>query len=159
AHRARRDGGGEGAFWRTIEAPLGVAGAIAAAADPGRPLLVDCLTLWLSNLLMAEAPIDDEFADLRRALGDAAGPIVLVANEVGLGLVPQTPLGRHFRDAAGRLNQEIASFADRVVFVAAGLPLVLKDSSPHPSLPRLRGGGINTPSPPSGGGAGGGVLF
>jgi adenosylcobinamide kinase/adenosylcobinamide-phosphate guanylyltransferase len=126
AHRARRDGGGRAAFWHTIEAPLGVAGAIAAAADPERPLLVDCLTLWLSNLLIAEAPIDDEFATLRKALRDAAGAVVLVANEVGLGLVPQTPLGRNFRDAAGRLNQEIASFADRVVFVAAGLPLVLK---------------------------------
>jgi adenosylcobinamide kinase/adenosylcobinamide-phosphate guanylyltransferase len=126
AHRARRDGGGRGAFWHTIEAPLGVARAIAVEANPERPLLVDCLTLWLSNLLMAEAPIDDEFATLRAALRDAAGSIVLVANEVGLGLVPQTPLGRHFRDAAGRLNQEIASFADRVVFVAAGLPLVLK---------------------------------
>jgi adenosylcobinamide kinase / adenosylcobinamide-phosphate guanylyltransferase len=140
AHRARRDGGrrdggGRGAFWQTVEAPLGLAGAITAEANPERPLLVDCLTLWLSNLLMAEAPIDDEFRALQRALSDAAGPIVLVANEVGLGLVPETPLGRHFRDAAGRLNQEIASFADRVVFVAAGLPLVLKDSSPHPSLP------------------------
>ena len=128
AHRARRDGGGRAAFWQTIEAPLAVAGAIAAEADPERPLLVDCLTLWLSNLMMAEAPIDDEFAALLAALRDAAGPIVLVANEVGLGLVPQTPLGRHFRDAAGRLNQDLASFADRVVFVAAGLPLVLKGS-------------------------------
>lgn len=126
AHRARRDGGGRGGFWRTIEAPLAVADAIAAEADPERPLLVDCLTLWLSNLMMQEAPIDGEFATLRMALRDAAGPIVLVANEVGLGLVPETPLGRHFRDAAGRLNQEIAGLAGRVVFVAAGLPLVLK---------------------------------
>ena len=76
--------------------------------------------------MLAGAPIDEEFATLRMALRDAAGPIVLVANEVGLGLVPETPLGRDFRDAAGRLNQEIAALADRVVFVAAGLPLVLK---------------------------------
>jgi len=151
AHRAQR-----GAFWRTIEAPLAVADTIAAAANPERPLLVDCLTLWLSNLLMAGAPIDEEFATLRAALRDAAGPIVLVANEVGLGLVPETPLGRHFRDAAGRLNQDIAALADRVVFVAAGLPLVLKDS-PHPSLPRLRGRVIATPSPASGGGSGWGL--
>jgi adenosylcobinamide kinase / adenosylcobinamide-phosphate guanylyltransferase len=128
-HRARRDGGGRGAFWHTIEAPLAVADVVAAEANPERPLLIDCLTLWLSNLMMAEAPIDEEFAALRAALRDAAGPIVLVANEVGLGLVPETPLGRHFRDAAGRLNQEIAALADRVVFVAAGLPLVLKDSA------------------------------
>jgi adenosylcobinamide kinase/adenosylcobinamide-phosphate guanylyltransferase len=126
AHRARRDGGGRGIFWHTVEAPLAVAGIIAAEATPARPLLIDCLTLWLSNLLMAEAPIDEAFATFRMALRDAAGPIVLVANEVGLGLVPETPLGRHFRDSAGRLNQEIAALADRVVFVAAGLPLVLK---------------------------------
>jgi adenosylcobinamide kinase / adenosylcobinamide-phosphate guanylyltransferase len=126
AHRARRDDSGRRSFWRTIDAPLAVADAIAAEADPERPMLVDCLTLWLSNLMMAEAPVDEEFATLRMALRDAAGPIVLVANEVGLGLVPETPLGRNFRDAAGRLNQEIAALADRVVFVAAGLPLVLK---------------------------------
>ena len=121
AHRARR-----GAFWRTIEAPLAVAEAIEAAPTPERPLLVDCLTLWLSNLMMGERPLDEAFATLRMALRDAAGPIVLVANEVGLGLVPETPLGRQFRDAAGRLNQDIAALADRVAFVAAGLPLVLK---------------------------------
>jgi adenosylcobinamide kinase/adenosylcobinamide-phosphate guanylyltransferase len=126
AHRARRDGGGRGAFWRTVEAPLALAATIRAEAAPERPLLIDCLTLWLSNLMMAERAIDEEFATLRMALRDAAGPIVLVANEVGLGLVPETPLGRDFRDAAGRLNQEIAALADRVVFVAAGLPLVLK---------------------------------
>ena len=121
AHRGRR-----GPFWQTIEAPLDLAEATTAAA-PDRPLLIDCLTLWLSNLLLAGRPPDPEFATLRAALRDAAGPVVLVANEVGLGLVPATPLGRQFRDAAGRLNQEIAAIADRVVFVAAGLPLVLKD--------------------------------
>jgi adenosylcobinamide kinase / adenosylcobinamide-phosphate guanylyltransferase len=135
AHRARRIGDGRGTFWHTIEAPLAVAGTIAAEANPERPLLIDCLTLWLSNLLMAEAPIDDEFAALRAALRDAAGPVVLVANEVGLGLVPETPLGRQFRDAAGRLNQDIAALADRVVFIAAGLPLILKGDPISPSPP------------------------
>ncbi len=129
-HRARR-----GRFWHTVEAPFAVAGVIAAEATPARPLLIDCLTLWLSNLMLAEAALDAEFVTLRMALRDAAGPIVLVANEVGLGLVPETPLGRRFRDAAGILNREIAALADRVVFVAAGLPLVLKDNSSSPSPP------------------------
>jgi adenosylcobinamide kinase/adenosylcobinamide-phosphate guanylyltransferase len=136
AHRARR-----GPFWRTVEAPLRLAEAISAKARPDRPVLVDCLTLWLSNLMLAGARLDEEIATLRVALRDAAGPVVLVANEVGLGLVPETPLGRHFRDAAGWLNQDIAALAERVVFVAAGLPLVLKDAVMPltPTLP-LNGG-------------------
>ena len=121
AHRARR-----GPFWRTIETPVALADAVYAEADPVRPLLIDCLTLWLSNLMMSGAVIEQECATLRAAVRDAAGPVVLVANEVGLGLVPETPLGRRFRDAAGRLNQDVAAVADRVVFVAAGLPLALK---------------------------------
>jgi adenosylcobinamide kinase/adenosylcobinamide-phosphate guanylyltransferase len=90
-------------------------------------LLVDCLTLWLSNLLLAGKSVDAEAAMLCGALRQAGGPVVLVANEVGLGLVPETALGRQFRDATGRLNQQVAALADRVVFVAAGLPLVLKE--------------------------------
>jgi adenosylcobinamide kinase/adenosylcobinamide-phosphate guanylyltransferase len=122
AHRARR-----GPFWRTIEIPLELGPVIAAEAAPHRPLLVDCLTLWLSNLLLAGRPPEAEAAALSRALRNAAGPVVLVANEVGMGLVPETLLGRTFRDAAGWLNQEVAALADRVVFVAAGLALVLKE--------------------------------
>jgi adenosylcobinamide kinase/adenosylcobinamide-phosphate guanylyltransferase len=122
AHRAQR-----GPFWHTVEEPLALATTIAATASSARPLLVDCLTLWLSNLLLAGKPVADEAAALGRAMRLAAGPVVLVANEVGMGLVPETPLGRRFRDAAGGLNQEVATLADRVVFVAAGLPLVLKE--------------------------------
>jgi adenosylcobinamide kinase/adenosylcobinamide-phosphate guanylyltransferase len=121
AHRARR-----GAFWNTVEAPLALPEAIRAESRAARPLLVDCLTLWLTNVMLADRAIDPEVAALVGSLRDAASPVVLVANEVGLGLVPETPLGRRFRDEAGRLNQEIAALADRVVFVAAGLPLVLK---------------------------------
>jgi adenosylcobinamide kinase / adenosylcobinamide-phosphate guanylyltransferase len=122
AHQARR-----GSFWLTIEEPLALASVIAAEASTVRPLLIDCLTLWLSNLMLAERPIEGDIAALCAALRLAAGPVVLVANEVGMGLVPETPLGRRFRDAAGRLNQQIAALADRVVFLAAGLPLVLKE--------------------------------
>jgi adenosylcobinamide kinase/adenosylcobinamide-phosphate guanylyltransferase len=121
AHRAQR-----GPFWRTIEEPFDLAGAIRRHAEPARPILVDCLTLWLSNLMGADRVVAHESETLRAALREAAGPVVLVANEVGLGLVPETPLGREFRDATGRVNQDIAALADRVVFVAAGLPLVLK---------------------------------
>ena len=126
AHRARRHEVGRGSFWRTVEAPLELPAAIAFETAPDRPLLIDCLTLWLSNLLLAGKCIEVETAAFAAALREAAGPVVLVANEVGLGLVPETPLGRRFRDEAGRLNQEIAGLADRVVFVAAGLPLTLK---------------------------------
>ena len=122
AHRARR-----GPFWQTVEAPLTLAAAIAAHAEPERPILVDCLTFWLSNVLLAGKQVDEETGALCCALRKAAGTVVLVSNEVGMGLVPETPLGRTFRDAAGGLNQEIAALADRVVFVAAGLPLVLKE--------------------------------
>jgi len=128
AHRARRHQIAGGDFWHTVEAPLDLPATIARESAGDRPLLIDCLTLWLSNLLLAEKYIETETGSLYAALREAAGQVVLVANEVGLGLVPETALGRRFRDAAGRLNQEVAALADRVVFVAAGLPLVLKES-------------------------------
>ncbi|MCZ8185973.1 MAG: bifunctional adenosylcobinamide kinase/adenosylcobinamide-phosphate guanylyltransferase [Beijerinckiaceae bacterium] len=123
-HRADRDGDG----WQTIEEPLGLAGAIDRTAGPGVILLVDCLTLWLSNLMLAGRAVDEESAGLLAVLAKAAGPVILVSNEVGLGIVPETPLGRAFRDAQGRLNQRVAALADRVIFMAAGLPLILKES-------------------------------
>jgi adenosylcobinamide kinase/adenosylcobinamide-phosphate guanylyltransferase len=119
AHRARR-----GTGWRTLETPRDLVGALAANA--GTPLLVDCLTLWLSNSLLAGADIDAEIERLESALTRAAAPVVLVANEVGFGIVPDNPLGRRFRDAQGVLNQRIAARADRVVLIVAGLPLTIK---------------------------------
>lgn len=119
AHRARR-----GAIWRTIEAPRDLAAAL--AASPSMPVLVDCMTLWLSNLLLAGADIDKEIERLEKALAAAAAPVVLVANELGSGIVPDHALGRQFRDLQGMLNQRIAARADRVVLMVAGLPLAVK---------------------------------
>lgn len=120
-HRQRRGGG-----WRTIEEPLDLTAALARHARADRPILVDCLTLWLSNLIAADRDVEAETAALAAALPALAGPVVFVSNEVGLGLVPVAPLGRLFRDHAGRLNQTLARAADRVVLVVAGLPLHLK---------------------------------
>jgi adenosylcobinamide kinase/adenosylcobinamide-phosphate guanylyltransferase len=122
-HRARR---GEG--WRTIEEPLELVAALAREATTGRAVLVDCLTLWLSNLMHAERDVEAQTRELVACLREARGAVVLVSNEVGLGLVPDAPLGRRFRDAQGRLNQAVAGVADDVVFIAAGLPLWLKRS-------------------------------
>ena len=122
AHRARRT-----APWRTVEAPRDLAGALTACGKA--PALVDCLTLWLSNLMLAEADIEAEINRLDKALQAAAAPVVLVANEVGLGIVPDHPLGRRFRDWQGLLNQCVAARADRVALMVAGLPLVLKGAA------------------------------
>lgn len=124
-HRARR-----GDRWHTVEALLGLSDAVVTAAANGRPVLIDCLTLWLSNVMHAGLDITEETARLLDAFDHADGPVVCVSNEVGLGIVPETALGREFRDAAGRLNQRIAAQADRVDFVAAGLPITMKNVSP-----------------------------
>lgn len=118
-HRARRD-----ERWRTVEAPVELAAALAAAGDA--PVLVDCLTLWLTNLMLGDFDIEAAFAGLEAALAARLAATVLVASEVGLGIVPETALGRRFRDAAGVLHQRVAARADRVVFMVAGLPLVVK---------------------------------
>jgi len=121
-HQARR-----GAAWATIEEPMDLIGALRAHARPGRVVLVDCLTLWLTNILLAEADVPAEMERLAQSLPALAAPVVFVSNEVGMGIVPDNALARVFRDHAGRLNQLIAARCQRVVFVAAGLPLLLKD--------------------------------
>lgn len=120
-HRDRR-----GADWVTIEEPLALADLIARESRPGRAILVDCLTLWLSNVMLAGRDVEAGARDLCAVILSSSGPVILVSNEIGLGLVPETPLGRRFRDAQGRLNQAVAAAVPRVVFVAAGLPLMLK---------------------------------
>jgi adenosylcobinamide kinase/adenosylcobinamide-phosphate guanylyltransferase len=117
-HRQRRD-----ANWQTLDAPRDLAGIVDGIRGPA---LVDCLTLWLSNVMLAGGDVEAESERLLAVLASAPGPLVAVSNEVGLGLVPETPLGRAFRDAQGRLNQRVAAAADRVIFMAAGLPLSLK---------------------------------
>lgn len=120
-HRERR-----GAHWLTLEEPLAIAPPIAHPQPGISAILVDCLTLWLSNLMEAGRDVAAETEDLAQALGQAPIPVVLVSNEVGLGLVPETSLGRAFRDAQGRVNQRVAAACERVAFIAAGLPMILK---------------------------------
>ena len=117
-HRARR-----GPRWITREAPLDLVGVLAGEV---RPALVDCLTLWLSNLMAAGCDIAGEGDRLAAVIAARPAPIVLVSNEVGMGIVPDNALARAFRDHAGRLHQKVAAVADRVELVVAGLPLVLK---------------------------------
>jgi adenosylcobinamide kinase/adenosylcobinamide-phosphate guanylyltransferase len=118
AHRSRR-----GAGWRTIEEPHDIAAVL--ATDEGTTL-IDCLTLWLSNRMLAGADIDAEIVNLEVALAARLRPVVLVSNEVGSGIVPDNALARRFRDLQGRLNQRLAARADRVVLLVAGLPLIVK---------------------------------
>jgi adenosylcobinamide kinase / adenosylcobinamide-phosphate guanylyltransferase len=120
-HRADR---GQG--WATLEEPLEIARALGAVAGPGRVVVVDCLTLWLSNLMLAGLDPGAAIAGLAQAIGALTGPAILVSNEVGLGIVPDHKLGREFRDWQGRANREIAQACDAVVFIAAGLPVQLK---------------------------------
>lgn len=122
-HRKRRGDG-----WDTIEAPLDLPAAI--RAEP-RALLVDCLTLWLSNLMAAGRDLDAAGGQLCDAIRRPGGPVVLVSNEVGWGIVPENALAREFCDHAGRLNQRVAAVADRVLLVAAGLALPLKGDLPQ----------------------------
>ena len=123
-HRSRR-----GDDWRTVEEPLELAPTLARESAADTAVLVDCLTLWLSNIMQAGRDIETETRGLAEWLRHAQNPVVLVSNEIGLGLVPETPLGRRFRDAQGRLNQAVAAAVTNVVFVAAGLPLRLKGQS------------------------------
>jgi adenosylcobinamide kinase/adenosylcobinamide-phosphate guanylyltransferase len=133
-HRQQRD-----SVWTTIEEPLLLGAVIAQWSSPQRVLLVDCLTVWLSNLLFSEekiypevgaieAPLffNEQRVEFLLALERAAGDVILVSNEVGMGVIPQGAISRWFVDEAGRLNQAVAARCERVLWVAAGLPLALK---------------------------------
>ncbi|MFQ5763771.1 MAG: bifunctional adenosylcobinamide kinase/adenosylcobinamide-phosphate guanylyltransferase [Rhodospirillales bacterium] len=123
-HKARR-----GPEWKTVEEPLDIAAALAEHARADRPVLVDCLTLWLANVIAAGRDPDDEVGALVETLEGLDGPVVLVSNEVGMGIVPESALARSYRDHAGRMNQAVARTAQRVVLISAGLPQVLKDEN------------------------------
>lgn len=120
-HRSDR-----GPRWSTVEAPLELAEAIAECSRPGTVVLVDCLTLWASNLILAERDTAMGAEGLVCAILNARGPVILVANEVGLGIVPDNALARRFRDVAGRINQDTAAAVGEVVMMFSGLPLVVK---------------------------------
>jgi adenosylcobinamide kinase/adenosylcobinamide-phosphate guanylyltransferase len=119
-HRSRRGDG-----WLTVDAPLDLVGAIAALPDE-RPVLIDCLTLWLTNHMLAEHDLEAESTRLADVLARPRGPWFVVSNEVGQGIVPDNALARRFRDEAGRLNQKMAAVADTVLLMVAGLPLKVK---------------------------------
>ncbi|MEO0882630.1 MAG: bifunctional adenosylcobinamide kinase/adenosylcobinamide-phosphate guanylyltransferase [Pseudomonadota bacterium] len=126
AERIARHQAERGPGWSTRETPLDLVvefGRLDAQIDV---CVVDCLTLWLSNLMHHGRDLEIETKRLCKAISASEIPIILVSNEVGLGIVPETPIGRAFRDAQGRLNQAVAHVCDRVEFVAAGLPLTLK---------------------------------
>jgi adenosylcobinamide kinase / adenosylcobinamide-phosphate guanylyltransferase len=120
-HRERR-----GSEWRTVEEPLDLCRVLREEATPENAVLVDCLTLWTTNLMMAEADMAKSFDELVASLLSLRGPVVFVSSEVGLGIVPDNAMARAFRDHAGRVNQMVAAAASQVYFIAAGLPMVLK---------------------------------
>ncbi|MHA6684736.1 bifunctional adenosylcobinamide kinase/adenosylcobinamide-phosphate guanylyltransferase [Mesorhizobium sp. A556] len=119
-HRSQRGDG-----WATAEAPLNLVGAL-DAVPVGQPVLVDCLTLWLTNHMLADHDVAAECSRLEERLAKPLGPWFVVSNEVGQGIVPDNALARRFRDDAGRLNQQVAAIADTVILMVAGLPLKVK---------------------------------
>jgi len=128
-HQSRRP-----SHWPTVEAPSQLAEAINLQQTQDVLLLVDCVSLWLSNLLLAQHQLDTSIAGLCQTLKDSSLNIILVSNEVGMGIVPEYALSREFREAQGQLNQQLAQLADCVDMVIAGLPWRLKGESTHASI-------------------------
>jgi len=131
--RVRRHQAERGAGWKTLEIPLALPEALVEHGREGRLILVDCITLWVSNLLLEwtdAAAVERRIAELARVVQACAGPVILVSNEVGLGVVPDSQLGRQFRDLAGMANQAVAAGADEVIMTVAGIPVVIKPRNP-----------------------------
>lgn len=123
-HKQRRRGN-----WVTLEEPIEIVDALKRASTADNIVLLDCITLWLSNLFTSEHDANGQIVGLLSALQSLPGPVIIVSNEVGLGIVPENALARAFRDVHGALNQKIAAQADLVIFMAAGLPLIIKNSN------------------------------
>ena len=131
ARRVENHKRARGPEWQTVEEPIKVAEKISQHADRTEVVLVDCLTLWLSNLLLRwddESKIMEEVGRLTAAVEKSRGTSIIVSNEVGMGIVPDNPLARRFRDLSGMANQKIAETADRVIFMVSGIPVFLKGS-------------------------------
>lgn len=126
ADRIRRHRERRGAHWLTVEEPLEVGEALRRHAGRDSPVLLDCLTLWLSNLLHAGRDVDTASRHLLESLATSDGPVVIVSNEVGLGITPENALSRHYLDHLGGLHQRIAGQASRVYFLVAGIPTLIK---------------------------------
>jgi adenosylcobinamide kinase/adenosylcobinamide-phosphate guanylyltransferase len=124
-HQVRR-----GSTWQTLEAPLDLVSVLRATDAPGHFVLIDCITVWINNLMFHQRAVEPEITTLCKAISSAGGHVVIVSNEVGSGIVPDNALARAFRDEAGRANQALAAAADEVVLVVAGLPLTLKPAKP-----------------------------
>lgn len=129
-HQAQRD-----ATWRLVEAPIGLPEAIVGESGRAKVILADCLTLWMTNLMLdpeETGNIGNRLAELESALTVAQCPVILVSNEVGCGIVPENRLAREFRDRAGQMNQRVAAAAHTVVWTVAGIPVFIKGTPPHP---------------------------
>jgi adenosylcobinamide kinase/adenosylcobinamide-phosphate guanylyltransferase len=132
--RIARHAAERGPDWTLVEEPRALAAALAREARPGRIVVVDCATLWLSNLLLQEADLAAATGDLAKTVARLGGPAIFVSNEVGLGIVPENALARAFRDAQGWLNQALAQACDAVVLMTTGLPLQIKPAE----APKIR---------------------
>lgn len=129
AERIREHQERRGDNWTTVGALLDLAGPVSESARDDAFVLIDCLTLWLSNMMLAERNCEVAVSEFVAALAEAPGTIVTVSNEVGLGIVPDNELGRRFRDLAGYANQRVAETCEEVIFMAAGLPMKIKPST------------------------------
>jgi adenosylcobinamide kinase / adenosylcobinamide-phosphate guanylyltransferase len=124
--RVRRHQKDRGSTWTTVDAPVELAEAILKQSQNAQVILADCLTLWMSNLLMESENLESRVEELTVAINKAQCPVIIVSNEVGTGIVPKNALARQYRDAAGFANQKVAACVDKVIWMVAGIPVPVK---------------------------------